>query len=361
MPRINLLTMKATCFLSFIVTATAQVVMSYDDHGNYNFHHHHHHHRGLSQAPRGCGFQAPDSATIEEMAIAQEERVALAQQEQERRSGSSRLFRCGGEGGNDNEDTDPPPKEPIKIVTYVHAIEMADGTGFLSDAAIEENVRMTNELLLSSGFQLIDVSINRITDDTWYLAEWNSIAQNEMHAELKVGDLSTLNIYYKAAILEGITYCGYANLAENAIQSGNSDGIVIDTSCATDKTTLAHEVGKFIHVAILISRRISSSFICFLTCHHDSFPGHWLNLLHTFDGGCSPGDLVDDTNPQGSYVGRYNTECPSPLPDTCPDLPGADPLDNIMDYAPLGCDDIFSEGQAQRMKEAWDNIRNKPM
>lgn len=82
-----------------------------------------------------------------------------------------------------------------------------------------------------------------------------------------------------------------------------------------------------------------------------------MNLLHTFNGGCSPGDLVDDTNAQDSYYGRY-TDCPNPLPDTCPGQPGLDPLDNIMDYAPVGCDDIFTRGQSQRMKEAWDTIRN---
>jgi hypothetical protein len=90
-----------------------------------------------------------------------------------------------------------------------------------------------------------------------------------------------------------------------------------------------------------------------------SITGHWLNLLHTFDGGCSPGDLVDDTNAQSWYYGRIIGACPNPLPDSCPDRPGADPLDNIMDYAPLGCDDVFTEGQARRMREAWRNIRSR--
>lgn len=68
---------------------------------------------------------------------------------------------------------------------------------------------------------------------------------------------------------------------------------------------------------------------------------------------------MDDTNAQNFTVGKYDSECPNPLPDTCPDQPGADPLDNIMDFAPLGCDDLFTEGQIQRMKEAWSNIRKR--
>jgi hypothetical protein len=38
--------------------------------------------------------------------------------------------------------------------------------------------------------------------------------------------------------------------------------------------------------------------------------GHWMNLFHTFDGGCSPGDLVDDTNAQASYHGIYKANAP---------------------------------------------------
>ena len=86
-----------------------------------------------------------------------------------------------------------------------------------------------------------------------------------------------------------------------------------------------------------------------------------MNLMHTIDGACSLGDLVDDTNAQSAYVGRFDDVCTDPLPDTCPEDPGLDPLDNIMDYAPLGCDDLFTVGQAARMQEAWDNIRNAPM
>jgi hypothetical protein len=81
-----------------------------------------------------------------------------------------------------------------------------------------------------------------------------------------------------------------------------------------------------------------------------------MNLLHTFDGGCSPGDLVDDTNGQAMPMRYLSDECPDPLPDTCPDA-GFDPLDNIMDYAPSGCGDIFTPGQVQRMQDAWRNIR----
>lgn len=59
--------------------------------------------------------------------------------------------------------------------------------------------------------------------------------------------------------------------------------------------------------------------------------GHWFGLLHTFHGqSCNPaaGDMVDDT-PQQRIAG---SGCPIGQ-DSCPDLPGLDPIHNYMDYS----------------------------
>lgn len=67
--------------------------------------------------------------------------------------------------------------------------------------------------------------------------------------------------------------------------------------------------------------------------------GHWLGLFHTFNSpkdiedatGCDgPGDYVDDTPAEAYPVG--GDTCPEPGRDTCPGLPGLDPIDNYMTY-----------------------------
>jgi hypothetical protein len=86
--------------------------------------------------------------------------------------------------------------------------------------------------------------------------------------------------------------------------------------------------------------------------------GHWLGLFHTFEGGCEPGpahyvgDRVADTP-------AHRNEWVEAGADTCPDLPGKDPLNNFMAYRydpPLQ----FTPGQVDRMREQWAQYRAAP-
>jgi hypothetical protein len=91
--------------------------------------------------------------------------------------------------------------------------------------------------------------------------------------------------------------------------------------------------------------------------------GHWLNLIHTFDGGCvAPNDNVADTPPcdylGGSYPCHSSSSANSPL--NCDlDLINAE---NYMDYSGAsGCYKMFTQGQVVRMYAALQHPSRQPL
>ncbi|KAJ5476948.1 Extracellular metalloprotease [Penicillium diatomitis] len=84
--------------------------------------------------------------------------------------------------------------------------------------------------------------------------------------------------------------------------------------------------------------------------------GHWNGLLHTFQGETcdpnDPGDYISDTPQQSSPT----SGCPASR-DSCPDLPGADPIHDFMDYSSDVCYESFTAGQNERMRSMWGSMR----
>lgn len=75
--------------------------------------------------------------------------------------------------------------------------------------------------------------------------------------------------------------------------------------------------------------------------------GHYLNLDHTFNGGCSGGDSVDDTPWEKNE--RYG--CPSSAVSSCGSV---DPVHNFMDYTDDHCMCTFTAGQHARVWAALE-------
>lgn len=75
--------------------------------------------------------------------------------------------------------------------------------------------------------------------------------------------------------------------------------------------------------------------------------GHWLGLYHTYAGCDRQNDNVADTPAEGSpYLG----DCPPASGrDTCPQMPGNDPIENFMDDSKDCCRYRFTNGQAFKM------------
>lgn len=106
--------------------------------------------------------------------------------------------------------------------------------------------------------------------------------------------------------------------------------------------------------------------------------GHYLGLYHTFEGGCknddctANGDRVCDTPPDGSVAaiacGTATNTCTTDANDHSSNNPfrpvnmgglgdQPDMIRNYMDYGQSQCQDKFTEGQKQRMRDALTTAR----
>jgi len=93
--------------------------------------------------------------------------------------------------------------------------------------------------------------------------------------------------------------------------------------------------------------------------------GHWLDLFHTFDGGCAgtsqsncatSGDRICDTPPTSSP----NYGCPSNTQNSCTETP-TDQNDmhmNFMDYVDDNCMNLFTLDQKSRMVGTLNGVRS---
>ena len=86
--------------------------------------------------------------------------------------------------------------------------------------------------------------------------------------------------------------------------------------------------------------------------------GHWLNLFHTFQGGCGGGffdDMCDDTPPLAEAT-QFN--CPHNA-NTCTGDNLPDQVENYMDYSYGACQNMYTLDQKSRIDDALDNERSQ--
>lgn len=222
------------------------------------------------------------------------------------------------------------------VPTYVHVVYHADGTGNVSDAAINDQMQVLNMTFggfeggVATGFKFSLAGVTRTANTEWYLAGPTTSGERAMKKALRQGGDNALNLYLTTAG----PYLGWAyfpNILDNA--NRYLDGIVVDWESMPGTSTRyadRYDLGK--------------------TVTHEA--GHWLNLHHTFNGGCNNwGDYVEDTPPQ--KIATFG--CPEGQ-DSCKE-PGLDPIHNYMDYSFDSCYNQYTAGQALRMQDAWLNWR----
>jgi Pregnancy-associated plasma protein-A len=218
------------------------------------------------------------------------------------------------------------------VPVYFHVVTPDGVTGNVSLAAINEQIRVMNagfsgaEGGYDTGFRFTLAAVDRTVNAEWFAAGPSTKAERDMKKALKRGGPNALDYYSTTA---GI-YLGWAylpNIVDNA--TSYLDGIVVDWESMPGTSTRyagAYDLGK--------------------TGTHEA--GHWVNLEHTFQGGCNHwGDHVEDT----PAMLVPTSGCPEGK-DTCAE-PGLDPIHNYMDYSYDSCYNQFTQGQAARMQDAY--------
>jgi Pregnancy-associated plasma protein-A len=223
------------------------------------------------------------------------------------------------------------PSFSATVPVWFHVV--TDGqAGNLTRAQIAAQIRVLNNTFSAgeggadAGFSFELAGVTRTTNAKWFNAGIGG-AEHDMKRALHRGGPDTLNFYSTTA---GI-YLGWAYFPSIVDSSSQAylDGIVIDWESIPGT-----------------SDRYEGQFDQGETATHEV--GHWLNLEHTFANGCGPkGDFVADTPPEKTPT----SGCPEGK-DTCPD-PGLDPIHNYMDYSFDSCYTEFTDGQVQRMQDAW--------
>jgi len=241
--------------------------------------------------------------------------------------------------------------DPIPMVT--HIIRDNNGNGGLTEAELNISLAQLNEAYEPVDFKFELCEINYI-DNTAYTSmkkskvedfDENDIANAPEEYEMAYINRveGKVNIFF----IEGIEGCGWASFPSYEEKYGK-DWMVIRNGCATNGSTLAHEIG------------------------------HWLNLYHTHQGesgdlgidvaeaidgsNCGPnvGDELCDT-PADPYLrpahsdhisANVTSDCIYVGNTNSPDEYNPD-VSNIMSYAPKSCRTSFSPQQIDRMQTTY--------
>jgi hypothetical protein len=217
------------------------------------------------------------------------------------------------------------------IPVYFHVI--SDGAvGNVTQTDIDTQIDIMNLAAAgfyggaNTGFKFKLAGVTRTDNAAWFNAGPGSPDERAMKQALSRGAPQALNYYSTTAG----PYLGWAYLPGLTPSRTYLDGIVVDWESMYKTST-----------------RYAGRFDLGFTAVHEL--GHWVNLEHTFYGGCNAnGDYVDDTPAMKIPTSR----CPVGK-DTCLNDPGLDPIHNFMDYSDDPCYTEFTAGQAARMQDAY--------
>ena len=164
-------------------------------------------------------------------------------------------------------------------------------------------------------------------NDSWYHAFLNGPRDRKMKRKLHRGGARSLNLYLNGGGRTDEPVLGWARFPWQYDRAPKLDGVSVNVAALPGGRARGYNLGD--------------------TVIHET--GHWMGLLHTFQGGCSEtNDQVVDTPAEAEPSFYCET-----TRDTCAESPGLDPVHNFMDYSLDSCMNRFTAGQVGRMDAAF--------
>ena len=226
-------------------------------------------------------------------------------------------------------------QQPITINTYFHVISSIAKANEITQQMADEQNKALNAAYNPVGITFNLVNTSFTTNDAWAVAE--GPAMDELKIALRAGTYKDLNLYFHTDLTGGIL--GTCSLPSK-VPAGAPASIYVSDGCNVAAGTMpGGTIGGYNQGGTSI---------------HET--GHWLGLLHTFEGySCDgEGDFVGDTPAQSESTDGCPTK---PAKDSCPEKAGVDAIHNYMDYSTDACYNNFTPGQVGRIEQMWNEMR----